>query len=350
MLEAIVDRVGARVDLSAPPPLLDYSVRARLGMYQTLHLHRFPRTSAQLGGYIPAELRRRYGLIADDEITGVLDASGFAYSDSFGVKRSKREALYGQRWKRRGVPKVMLPQAFGPFVEEGVARWAAEVLNQADLVFVRDRTSEKHLAQLNIKIPVKVAPDFTIGLAPLEVPVPVEGSYVAIVPNMKLVTQGVLTETDYVTHLVQLGKAAVAHGLSPLVVIHETADRKLGAQIAARLSAQTFDDPRPRALKGAIAGSSLLIASRFHAIVGGLSQSVQTIAIGWSHKYGELLSDFGVPDWSGGLDQDPSEIVTRVLNDDDGVSRLREAKRSLVAQTDEMWKLTEEALSLPAAH
>lgn len=346
MLEAIVERLGDRVKLSAPPALLDYEVRARLGMYQTVHVHRFPRTSASLGGFLPPELRRRYGLAADRDITGVLDASGFAYSDSFGGKRSKREALYGRRWQSRGVPKVMLPQAFGPFEDRDVARWATEVLNQANIVFVRDATSRNYLKRLQIRTEVIVAPDFTIGLDPTIVDVPVGGQYVAIVPNTKLVTQRVIGEEAYVEGLTALARAAMSVGLIPLVVVHEASDRRIASTISSNLNARVFEDGRPRALKGAIGGASLLIASRFHAVVGGLSQAVPTIAIGWSHKYSELLRDFDVSDWVGRLDVDPRKVVSEVIGDDQGVARLKDAKLALTEKVNSMWDATEQVLAI----
>lgn len=346
MLEAIVERLKDKFDLSASPALLDYSVRAQLGMYQTLHINRFPKVSASLGGYLPREIRRRYGLTADQEIQGVVDASGFAYSDVFGHKRSQREAAYGERWHRRGVPKVMLPQAYGPFENAKVALWTTRVLNQAEIVFVRDNASRQYLERLQIDTPITLAPDFTIGLSPLNLTPLMEGDYAALVPNTKLVTKGILPEARYIAHLVALARAAISYGLEPLVVVHESSDRQLSSIIARQLGARTFEDPRPRALKAAIGGASLLIASRFHAIVGGLSQSVPTIAIGWSHKYGELLDDFGVREWIDDLSVDPDKFVARVLNDDSGALRLRDAKEELLVRVEAMWQIVEDALSL----
>jgi colanic acid/amylovoran biosynthesis protein len=350
MLEAIVERLGDRFSLSAPPVLLDYSVRSHLGMYQTLHVHRFPRLSASLGNRVMAEIRHRYGLVADADISGVLDASGFAYSDSFGPKVIRREAYYGDRWFKRGVPKVMLPQAYGPFRDVEVARWTTRVLNQASIVFVRDSTSEQHLRQLSLRVPVEVAPDFTIALTPMPASVPVTAPYVAIVPNTKLVTRKVMDEKVYVDHLVKLGRAAMSHGLAPLVIIHEKSDRLLASQIATLLSAPTFENSSPRVLKGAIGAAELLIASRFHAIVGGLSQMVPTVAIGWSHKYVALLQDFDVADWVFSPDDEPSQTIDQVLNEDGGVSRLRDAKSALVERAEAMWQTTEQIMAIGHNH
>src|SRR5690554_6047921 len=83
MLEATVDRLS-EFELSAPPVWSDYGVRSRLGLRQTLHDYRFPRTAQKLGNLAPRVMCERYGLVRDRDITGVVDASGYAYADAFG--------------------------------------------------------------------------------------------------------------------------------------------------------------------------------------------------------------------------------------------------------------------------
>src|SRR5262249_33913841 len=51
----------------------------------------------------------------------------------------------------------------------------------------------------------------------------------------------------------------------------------------------------PSKLKGILGTARVIIGSRFHALVGALSQAVPSVAVGWSHKYEMLLSDYGCP-------------------------------------------------------
>ncbi|HTF10572.1 MAG TPA: hypothetical protein VK659_20615, partial [Asanoa sp.] len=142
MLQAICSRLGDQFELSLPPGFTDYAVRSKLGLRQTLYDGGVPRLSSLLGNAVPARIREEYGLTSDREIGGVLDAAGFHYTDQFDVALPRREALVGRAWARRGMPKILLPQAFGPFENLETRRWSREVLEQASLVFVRDRVSE----------------------------------------------------------------------------------------------------------------------------------------------------------------------------------------------------------------
>jgi len=50
-------------------------------------------------------------------------------------------------------------------------------------------------------------------------------------------------------------------------------------------------------IKSVIAKSELVIGSRYHGLIAGLSQSIPVVAIGWSHKYNKLLGDCGLSEY-----------------------------------------------------
>jgi len=71
------------------------------------------------------------------------------------------------------------------------------------------------------------------------------------------------------------------------------------------LSAQEFEkiewvdyDINTRGVREIIGATDGLVASRFHAMVAGLSLCVPTMVIGWSHKYRETLADFGMQNYA----------------------------------------------------
>jgi colanic acid/amylovoran biosynthesis protein len=338
MLEAVAERLSPHFALSAPPVTTDYSVRAHLGLQQTLHEFRFPRVGATLGNAVPSWFKVRYGLVSDADLTGIVDASGFAYSDSFSLERIRREALYGVAWARRGVPKVLLPQAFGPFNDGRKRAYSRMVIEQSRLVFARDKQSADYVRSLGVTAGVEVMPDFTIGLVADAVDLTHLGAFGAIVPNGKMVSTGVLTQESYTESLLSYVDAVAAEGLQPVFVVHEATDRAVLDPVLGERDVPVLADPAPRKLKGMIGQAQLVVGSRFHALVGALSQGVPTVALGWSHKYAALMEDFGVSDWLSGPDALPADTVRGALRDLAGQQRLRERKALLAEQTEKMWE------------
>lgn len=337
MMMAIVDRLGEHYRLSVSPNGADYDVRSRLGLRQTLVLNQAPRATAALGNILPGSLRSSFGLTRDSSITGVLDAAGFAYSDSFSHARSKREALLAERWAKRKVPVVMLPQAFGPFTDPKQREWSSRLLRSATVVFARDEVSLNHVRSLDPSIPVTMSPDFTVGLKPAGIPRQIEGEYTALVPNGKMVSHTQMTEQDYEDLLVRAGKRTSAEGLKSVVVIHEFGDTAIGERIAARLKAEVFVDANPLVLKRVLGDATVAVASRFHAIVSGLAQGTPTLAFGWSHKYAELLKDFGVPQWQFSAESPIEDSVGDLLTDTSARAVLDERSAQLLERNEGMW-------------
>jgi polysaccharide pyruvyl transferase WcaK-like protein len=69
-------------------------------------------------------------------------------------------------------------------------------------------------------------------------------------------------------------------------------------------------------LRKLIGMGSVLVTSRFHAMISGLCTETPTVVVGWSHKYREVLDDFGLVDF--GMDSQvlstPDLLVTKVAD------------------------------------
>lgn len=314
MMLAIADVLGDETQLTIAPNGTEYADRSRAGYRQTVLLNQAPRISRIVGNLVPSSIRSAYGLVSDRQIDGVLDAAGFAYSDSFSPARAQREAKLAEHWARRGVPLVFLPQAFGPFQKPEQRRWSKALLEKATLIFARDRVSLAHLEELGLENDVRLAPDFTVGLNVSAIPRQISGSYGAIVPNEKLVTQGRVTEGEYVESLAAVGRQYQAAGLQAVVVIHEFNDQRIGSAIGHASGAELFTHRDPLVLKRVLGDATVAVASRFHAVVGALALNTPVAAYGWSHKYEELMADFGVPEWAvkgrDDLEATVSELLT----------------------------------------
>ncbi len=345
MLEAIAERMGEEFRLSAQTHLTDYDVRSHLGLRQTLHLYRAPRLSPILSDLVPAKVRKPFGLVSDSEIDAVLDASGFAYSDQWGSERARIETQFGRRQVRRQVPKILMPQALGPFEKPTVRKWSKALFEQTSLIFVRDGVSEKYVRGLGLSVPIERSPDFTIGLEPKATALPVSNEFMAIVPNSRIIDRGGESPDQYVAGLTALGQAASASGLMPLILVHETQDLALANKLGQQLKAPVYSNSEPRQLKYVLGQASAVISSRFHALVGALSQGVPSLAWGWSHKYVELLGDFNVPEWLvTGEDLNAAGQMRVLLSDGPAKTRLGEARPQLVGQVNAMWDLVGDAV------
>ncbi len=349
MLRATAQRLGDVHALTAPPVRIDFDVACELRLRRTLPVHRSPRASAWASNAVPRTVRERFAVVADGDLEAVLNIAGYAYGDPFRVRNCELEGRRVERWRNRNVPTVLMPQAFGPFSTSAYVEAAKRLISATELVFARDRRSLEFVRELDPDHRgIRLAPDFTIGLEPLSVPegaAPDPGSYGAIVPNMKLIETGVHSRTQYCSLLAEIGAAFSAAGLEPLVVVHETNDVGIARDVAAALDCRIYGDPHPLRLKGVLQRAGAVAGSRFHAIVGALSGAVPTLVVGWSHKYGELLEDFGVPAWTPGPDETIGEAISRVLTDTDGREQLPRRKRELVERSETMWLEVETTIS-----
>lgn len=337
MLEAIHSRIGDKFELSVVPATIDRDVRTRLDLRQNLCLPGLPQLAATVGNLASANFKSKHLLTSDRDIDGVLDASGFHYTDQLPMAFSRTEAVAGRAWARRGIPKILMPQAFGPFERRLTRKWSTEALEQARLVFVRDRVSEKYVRELGVGTTIVRSPDFTIGLKPPTIDPVAAQPFFAIVPNNKMFTHGGLKRDDYVNLLSRYSAAAAEQGLATVIIVHESTDHDVAKQLADQIGAPIFIDPDPLVLKAALGQATAAIASRFHAVVGCLSQSIPTAALGWSHKYHELLHDFAVPDRVITPETDPRAVVTTLLTDDAGNRRQQDQLPELLVKVDAMW-------------
>jgi len=68
-------------------------------------------------------------------------------------------------------------------------------------------------------------------------------------------------------------------------------------------------DVNTASLRKLMGMGDLLITSRFHAMVSGLSLCVPTLVIGWSHKYQETLADFGMQRYAADVDRGFGDLL-----------------------------------------
>jgi len=248
----------------------------------------------------------------------ILDGSGFAYGDQWGARKLwQRLSTPSKLWEKHGTPVIALPQAWGPFNGSDQAMFKRELslLQQnAALIYVRDQKSMGYWQELfgapeDKALPcatspnVILSPDFTNLLEVDTTSVQAPGN-VAVIPNSKMVEMNAVEGTDsYLNELLDAILLTRNAGDTPFLLNHEgNADKKLIARVNEALEKQgssavpVFESPDPIAIKAAIGQCRYIVSARFHGLVSALSQAVPVFAHGWSHKYQELLDDYGASD------------------------------------------------------
>lgn len=289
---------------------------------------------------LPRQLDRFLPVAADGHFDYVLDASGFSLTDSWGMAPVNSRLSRLDRWSKKGIGFTMLPQAFGPFTRPDVAAGVRQVIDYADAVWARDETSRTHVGDLGSSSPIAVAPDITIPLAVAPRDSRAEGAII-IVPNWNLARRADPSAgSTYVQSLTETANTLLAEGNRVVGMSHEGArDLDLIRQVAA--GAPQMDVVSPSSgieCKEIIAGSKLVVAGRYHALVSALSSGVPAIGHSWSHKYAALMNDFAVTDGlADPLDSQDTVRRVRALDLVAERSRLRAEHDRVVERVETVW-------------
>ena len=102
-----------------------------------------------------------------------------------------------------------------------------------------------------------------------------------------------------------------------------------------------MDDPQE--IKKLIARSHFLISSRYHGLAAGLSNNVPSIAMGWSHKYYQLLKDYGLSEFVVSQESDINNLqglIKKLLNKDEREKireKISKGNMQIKQRIDNMW-------------
>lgn len=347
---------GAPLDFVVPAAFGPYEARATLGLRTLVTSTRLNRTRAIQALMSPA-FRDAYGLALAEDLDAVLDASGFMFSDQWGVEPMQRFVDELKEWKRGARPVILLPQAFGPFERAGSPEAIRALFDYVDFAFARDEQSRQHLERAGVPMDrVGVAPDFTNLVEAPPPPGYASGSQDGfVVPNMRMLDMTATEERDaYVPFLATAIEVLAEHDLRPVVLLHAAKDHTLVDRIRAHTSVSfvTVEEPSPLRLKGIIGTGRILIGSRFHALVSALAQAVPAIGTSWSHKYAELFADYACPDAllsASATESELRERITAMLRPDAydaHVAVLRERGGELRSATRAMWARVDSMLGV----
>lgn len=266
----------------------------------------------------------------------VVDVAGISFVDGRGFAITVYNALMTGVPLLLGVPTVKAAQALGPF-NSVPNKWLSRlVLPRLVAVCARGAKTRSHLDSLGLSNVHDVA-DLAFSLdeataLPEEIAqqVSVAGKdFIVVMPSA--VVRGLFESGggNYVQAMAGVvrgirdstGRGVVIAPHSYRVGLPEGRmnDGPVCREVAAVCSSDSqvvgLDaDLTAGELRHLVAQGSVLVTSRFHAMISGLATATPTVVVGWSHKYREVLDDFGLADF--GMDSaelgTPSRIVEKV--------------------------------------
>ncbi len=234
-----------------------------------------------------------------------------------------------------GVPVVKLSQAMGPFkhrLNRMAARW---ILARCAHVFARGSITAEHLSTLRLPqegwsraadVAFAYRPEYglteeneaAVGdmLALLDKYRQSGWTVIGLGPSEVMDARAARAGRDHVGEIVEalrrLGEAqpgrrfvvlpnatrqdtpATHNNDLPLIGrLRERAAHELPPDLIERIGWIDFD-LNTRSIRALVSRCDVLVTSRFHAMVAGLALRVPTFVVGWSHKYLEVLAEFGV--------------------------------------------------------
>ncbi len=248
---------------------------------------------------LPEILLRYCNLVLDNETSAILDISGFAYSDQIGLAKVRLMARKTDKAKQEGKKIILLPQAFGPFESEKTRDYMRKIIENADLIFARDIVSYDCIKDLSYDHQkLHLAPDFT-NLLDGKKPITFSSEgRIAIIPNTQIIERTPeRMRSSYVPFLCKCIEFYQRKNLNPFILLHELdRDVELANRIKVTLesSIDIVNIKDPLMIKGVISECEGVVSSRYHGLISALSQGVPVLAVGWSHKYRELMSDYNI--------------------------------------------------------
>lgn len=326
-----------------------YERRARLGFYQKAQFWKYGIQFGSAFNFVPKIVRRTLGIVLDKELDIVFDAAGFAYGDQWGADKTLALANSCKRWKKHGVKCVLLPQAFGPFTSKKIIKAINDVADNASLIIAREQKSYDYLVgAVGKRDNIKLYPDFTnLVKGRLPASFQPEMHQICIVPNKQMVKMANMNFADYIRYLVKIVNFFVEKNEKPFFLVHELGeDKKIVDAVQKQLETPipVMAENDPIAIKGIIGASKATVGSRFHGLVGALSQGVPSVAMGWSHKYSELFTDYDCIEGVVPLDAS-DEVLFKSLNSlIDSQSREATIKK-LEANSEKLKQLSEQMWS-----
>jgi polysaccharide pyruvyl transferase WcaK-like protein len=283
--------------------------------------------------------------LADADL--VIDLAGISFVDGRGVPILAYNTLMTGLPLLLGRPTMKAAQALGPFRRPLNRAAARRVLPRLATIVARGKQTQSHLAELgltNVRRGADLAfamrvSDRARGDAASELArAGIGGPFIAISPSAVVERYCATEGIDYVEVMASLASRIVAEGRQVVVIPHSARPGRKRSRMNDLplchdiVHAAGHSDVRllacdlaPAGLRAVIGSADALVTSRFHAMISALATHCPVLVVGWSHKYTEVLSEFGLEKWViDWRDADADVLFRRLLELVDQAPRVRQ--------------------------
>ena len=272
---------------------------------------------------LPRRWLARGALASYVESDVLVDLSGISFSDHRSLVGLAINCLWLLPAIATGIPWGKASQAMGPFDHWPVRMAARYCLSRAAVLVARGASSASYLRGLLPERTVHDLPDVAFLLPPAGVDevrqllgaIDIEpDEHYTIVGPSYVVASKMRAQRAVVTYIELMAKAVDAlveqSNLKVILLPHERAHtgrqlddihvcREVYEACQHRDRVQVFAaSASAMHLKGVIARADVAMGSRFHFIVAAVSTGVPAMALGWSHKYLEVMQTLGHGHWA----------------------------------------------------
>ena len=305
------------------------------------------------------------------KIMAFVDLGGYQFGDPWGNEHAWKRLHSIKNCTRFGNQIFFLPQTWGPFSSASLCEAVRGIIQVASLVYARDKTSLRLVESLidgkdpKVKFAHDVAwnfkgADLSVGQQLLKetgLPIDDNSLKVCVTPNLRVYerSEGEGLENKYIKTLRDvIHHLCTNHGAQVVLMGHELRlnnseiqdDRVLCKYLISlvdkSLPVVHVDKYLPAAeVKSIIGNNDLLISSRYHGLIAGLSQAIPSIAVGWAHKYDELMAELDLSSNLISLSKTNKEILEDI---DSVIKCLPKIRKVLPARVDEIKKSGKEAI------
>ncbi len=218
---------------------------------------------------------------------------GDSFTDIYGLSRFISYTLDKLTVEKLGIPLVLGPQTYGPYLKPLSKLLAKKVIQNAYYVMSRDAMSKTYLDGMNVKKSICVGTDLAVGLPyvkreRIRNSVGINISGLLWPDKMETGTDVRFSiNCDYKELMIKTTQLLIDKGYEVFFISHVGADYPACSEMKTLFPMATLVDQfdSPVEAKSFISGMEVFIGARMHATIAAFTSAVPVIPIAYSRKF-----------------------------------------------------------------